>query len=347
LVCTRIRYRFAIALQSLCNRFAVALQSLCNRFAIALQSLCNRFAIALQSLCNRFAIALQSLCNPRSSWCHSRTFSSLCLSSLLYSTLTHDFTPLTLFSSLLFFSSVFPFPSLLCSTLDSISGLHGALGVLLALYERDARGGKGQMIDVALYESVFNLTESLISEYTAFGAVRQPSGGAVPGIAPSNTYKCKDGQYLLIAANGDTLYKRLMTSIDRLDLADDPSLQQNDGRVKRIEEIDTAIEAWTLTQTVDDANAFLKAASIPAGKIYTAKDIAEDPHYRARGVIETITSADGLAVEIPGIIPKLSGTPGLIHNRAPTLGEHTNSVLKDAGLTDAQIATLKAAGVLQ
>ena len=229
---------------------------------------------------------------------------------------------------------------------DTIAGLHGALGVLLALYERDARGGEGQMIDVALYESIFNLTESLLPEYSVFGAIRQPAGGALPGIAPSNAYRCGDGQYVLIAGNGDSIFKRLMTLIGRSDLGDDPSLAQNDGRAKRVVEIDAAINTWTATLGLDEVLKGLIQAQVPSGKIYTAKDIAEDPHYQARGVIETVESADGLKVQVPGIIPKLSQNPGAIRHRAPTLGEHTDQIMKSAGLTEEQIAILKKSGVL-
>jgi formyl-CoA transferase len=230
---------------------------------------------------------------------------------------------------------------------DTIAGLHGALGILLALYQRDARGGQGQMIDVALYEAVFNLTESLLPEYHVFGAIRQPAGGALPGIAPSNAYPCKDGQYVLIAANGDSLFKRLMELIQRNDLGNDPDLARNDGRAKRANELDAAIGAWTKERTLDEVLAALQTIVVPAGRIYTAKDIAEDPHYRARGVIETVESADGLKVEMPGIIPKLSDNPGQVRYRAPTLGEHTDSVLKSLGFSAEQIKTLKEAGVLQ
>ncbi len=229
---------------------------------------------------------------------------------------------------------------------DTIAGLHGALGVLLALYERDARGGQGQMIDVALYEAVFNLTESLLPEYSAFGAIRQPAGGALPGIAPSNAYRCADGQYVLIAGNGDSIYKRLMTLIGRADLGEDPDLAFNDGRAKRVVEIDAAINAWTKTLSLDEVLKGLLEAEVPSGKIYTAKDIAEDPHYQARGVIETVQAASGLKVQVPGIIPKLSQNPGSIRYRAPTLGEHTDEVLKSAGLTEEQIRILKKSGVL-
>ena len=229
---------------------------------------------------------------------------------------------------------------------DTIAGLHGALGVLLALYERDARGGDGQMIDVALYEAVFNLTESLLPEYSAFGAIRQPAGGALPGIAPSNAYRCKDGEYVLIAGNGDSIYQRLMTLIGRTDLGEDPDLERNDGRAQRVQEIDAAINAWTGSLSIDEVLKALVVAQVPSGKIYTAKDIAEDPHYHARGVIETVEGADGLKVQVPGIIPKLSQNPGAIRYRAPILGEHTDKVLQAAGLTEEQITHLKKSGVL-
>ena len=224
---------------------------------------------------------------------------------------------------------------------DTIAGLHGALGVLLALYERDARSGEGQMIDVALYESIFNLTESLLPEYSVFGTIRQPAGGALPGIAPSNAYRCSDGQYVLIAGNGNSIFKRLMILIGRSDLGDDPTLAQNDGRAKRVVEIDAAINTWTATLGLDEVLKGLIQAQVPSGKIYTAKDIAEDPHYQARGVIETVESADGLKVQVPGIIPKLSRNPGAIRHRAPTLGEHTDQIMKSAGLTEEQITILK------
>jgi formyl-CoA transferase len=229
---------------------------------------------------------------------------------------------------------------------DTIAGLHGAMGVLLALYERDARGGKGQMIDVALYESVFNLTESLLPEYSAFGVSRQAAGGALPGITPSNAYRCGDGEYVLIAGNGDSIFKRLMTVIGRSDLGEDPTLAQNAGRTLRAAELDAAIEAWTSSNKIEDVLEQLKNASVPSGRIYTAKDIAEDEHYRARNVIETVRTEDGLDVEVPGIMPKLSGNPGAIHSRGPMLGEHTQQVLAKAGLSADEIAALKAKGVI-
>ena len=171
---------------------------------------------------------------------------------------------------------------------DTLSALHGVIGILLALQHRHATG-KGQVIDVALYESVFNCMESLLPEYSAFGAVRGPAGSALPGIAPTNAYRCKEGAYALIAGNGDSIFKRLMTLIDRTDLANDPMLSDNTGRVARVEEIDKAIEAWTVNHSVDDVLQALESVSVPAGKIYNIADIANDPHYAARGMLQEIT----------------------------------------------------------
>ncbi|MDE2204673.1 MAG: CoA transferase [Burkholderiaceae bacterium] len=229
---------------------------------------------------------------------------------------------------------------------DTIAGLHGALGVLLALYERDARGGTGQVIDVALYESVFNLTESLLPEYSVFGAIRQPAGGALPGIAPSNAYRCAGGEYVLIAANGDNIFRRLMLRMGRQDLADDPGLSRNDGRAARADEIDAAINAWTGALPIGDVLAALHEAQVPSGPIYTVADIAADPHYRARGVIETVRAQSGIDVEMPGVVPKLSGTPGAVQTSAPRLGQHTRNVLRGHGLSDAQIDTLVSQGIV-
>jgi len=228
---------------------------------------------------------------------------------------------------------------------DTIAGLHGALGVLLALYQRDARAGQGQVIDAALYESLFNLTESLLPEYSAFGAVREPAGAALPGIAPSNAYRCRDG-YVLIAGNGDAIFARLMNRIGREDLGRDPELARNDGRVARVREIDAAIEAWTALRDIDDVLAAMREAGVPADRVYSVADIARDPHYRARGAIAQLESAGGARVEMPAVFPLLSENPGAIARRAPTLGEHTDAVLADAGLGEERRAQLRAQGVI-
>jgi formyl-CoA transferase len=223
---------------------------------------------------------------------------------------------------------------------DTLAALHGTIGVLTALYHRKVNGGRGQVIDVALHEAVFNVMESLMPEYSAFGAVREAAGSALPGIAPSNAYRCSDG-YVLVAGNGDSIFKRLMAAIGRPDLAEAPDLANNAGRVARVAEIDAAIGVWTATRGVDEVLALLGEAKVPAGKVYTAKDIAEDPHYRARDMILTQQTRDGYEVEVPGIVPKLMGTPGAIRSSAPGLGDDTDAVLREIGLTEAQIAALR------
>jgi formyl-CoA transferase len=228
---------------------------------------------------------------------------------------------------------------------DTLAALHGTIGVLTALYHRKVNGGRGQVIDVALHEAVFNVMESLIPEYSAFGAVREAAGSALPGIAPSNAYRCVDG-YVLVAGNGDSIFKRLMQAIGRPDLGDAPDLTNNAGRVARVDEIDAAIGAWTADRTVADVMDLLGAAKVPAGKVYTARDIAEDPHYRARDMILTQQSRDGYDVEVPGIVPKLMGTPGSVRSAAPRLGEDTDAVLREIGLTGDQIAALRARKVV-
>jgi len=215
---------------------------------------------------------------------------------------------------------------------DTLASLHGVIGILMALQHRhasiapDAPKGRGQVVDVALYEAVFNCMESLLPEYSAFGAVREAAGSALPGIAPSNAYPCADG-WVLVAGNGDSIFKRLMNAIGRADLASDPQLAGNAGRVARVEEIDSAIGAWTAPRTVAAVLDALNAAAVPAGRIYNARDIAQDPHYRARGMIQRVRTADGLELDVPGIVPKLSLTPGAISRAAPALGEDNASVL--------------------
>jgi crotonobetainyl-CoA:carnitine CoA-transferase CaiB-like acyl-CoA transferase len=214
---------------------------------------------------------------------------------------------------------------------DTLAALHGVIGVLMALRHREVNGGEGQMIDVALYESVFNVMESLLPEYDAFGAVRGAAGSALPGIAPSNAYPCADGAYVLVAGNGDSIFRRLMHTIARADLADDPALARNDGRVARAAEIDAAIGAWTLTLPISEVIAALQAAQVPAGRIYTVADIAKDPQYLAREMIVQTQDAAGRPLKVPGIVPKLGATPGRLRTPAPRLGEHNTTVLGQAG----------------
>ncbi len=288
---------------------------------------------------------------------------------------------------------------------DTLAALHGVIGILLALQHRHASvspaapRGQGQVIDVALYEAVFNCMESLLPEYSAFGAVRGAAGSALPGIAPSNAYRCKDGgaaaragppqarpapaglsaaapnlpaqvgtarrtvasgigasseprepgsvgAYVLIAGNGDSIFKRLMKEIGREDLAADPTLADNAGRVTRVDEIDHAIGLWTAQRTVEEVLAALDKAAVPAGRIYTVADIAADPHYQARGMLDSLQMADGTMLAVPGIVPKLSATPGTHRRNAPTLGQDTDAVLRELGLTPGQIQGLKDKGIV-
>ena len=228
---------------------------------------------------------------------------------------------------------------------DTLAALHGVIGILMALHHRNAHG-VGQVIDVALYEAVFNCMESLLPEYSAFGAVRGPAGSALPGIAPTNAYRCADGAYALIAGNGDSIFKRLMACIGRPDLAQDAGLASNTGRVARVEELDAAIGQWAQTLSVDEVLAALDKASVPAGKIYTVADIAADPHYAARGMLESVMMDDGSALAVPGFVPKLSLTPGSHQRNAPALGQDTDAVLREVGLSDAQISELRQRGVV-
>jgi formyl-CoA transferase len=200
---------------------------------------------------------------------------------------------------------------------DTLASLHGVIGILMALHEKKT-SGLGQVIDVALYEAVFNCMESLLPEYSEFGAVRGPAGSALPGIAPSNAYLCKDGKCALIAGNGDSIFKRLMHAIGREDLAADPALADNAGRVKRVEEIDAAIGAWTSELEVAQVLSVLDQAAVPAGRIYTVEDIAADPHYLARGMLAKVQMNDGSQLTVPGMVPKLSRTPGEHRRNAPS-----------------------------
>ena len=227
---------------------------------------------------------------------------------------------------------------------DTLASLHGVIGILLALQERH-NSGKGQIIDIALYEAVFNCMESLLPEYSAFGEVRQAAGSALPGIAPTNAYLCADGGYVLVAGNGDSIFKRLMTVIGRDDLGNDPQLENNDGRVKRVAELDQAIGEWAKTVSTDKALEILDSVAVPVGRIYTVADIANDPHYKARGNIQTIQMQDGSKLDVPGVIPKLSRTPGSIKTLAPDIGENTDEILQSIGLNDSQVASLKERGI--
>jgi formyl-CoA transferase len=242
---------------------------------------------------------------------------------------------------------------------DSLAALHGVIGAMMALRHRDATGGRwngetgtacragqGQMVDVALYEAVFNMMESLVPEYDHAGVVRERTGGALPGIVPSNTYTTKEGANIVIAGNGDAIFRRLMLAIGREDLANDAQLARNDGRVPRTAEIDGAIQAWCDTQGIDEALATLQAADVPVGKIYSVRDMMSDPQFLARRMFEQHHFSDGTPIKLPAITPKLSETPGETRWLGPKLGEHTEEVLHGLGYDAAAIEQLRLGKVI-
>ncbi|MGR3887333.1 CaiB/BaiF CoA transferase family protein [Pseudomonas sp. 1152_12] len=230
---------------------------------------------------------------------------------------------------------------------DSLASLHGVIGALMSLLRVKTGQGDGQVVDVSLAESVFNLMESLVPEYDMLGHVRERSGGALPGIAPSNTYLTADGAYVVIAGNSDPIYKRLMTTIGRADLAEAPEFAHNDGRAAKSGLLDAAITHWTSSLPIDQVLSALEAAEVPAGRIYSVADIVSDPHYQARGMLLNAVLPGGVSIKMPGIVPKLSETPGAVNWQGPTLGQHTDDILAELGLTGADIQRLKTAGVVQ
>jgi crotonobetainyl-CoA:carnitine CoA-transferase CaiB-like acyl-CoA transferase len=229
---------------------------------------------------------------------------------------------------------------------DTLAGLYGTLGALMALHHLKVNGGKGQLIDVALYESVFAVMESLVPEYQMFGHVRERTGSALPGITPSNTYLSADGQYVAIAGNGDGIFKRLMQAIGRDDLASDPELANNEGRTRHSARLDAAISEWTEAHPLADILQALNQAAVPAGRVYTAADIVADPHYEERQMIEHHMLPDGQPIDVPGIVPKLSATPGRTEWLGPPLGAHTAEVLGSVGIDAAELARLRSAGIV-
>ena len=229
---------------------------------------------------------------------------------------------------------------------DSIAALYGVIGALMALHHRDAVGGRGQVIDVALYEAVFGMMESLVPEFDVLGFIRERAGNALPGIVPSNTYPTRDGKFVIIGANNDAIFKRMMSAIGRSDLANDPALVTNAGRVPRTQELDRAIADWTKTHDLDAVLAALEKAQVPSGKVYSVADIVSDAHYLARGMIEKHKLPDGKEFKMPGIVPKLSETPGGTEWIGPTLGEHTAEVLSALGYSGKQQQELKERGVI-
>jgi formyl-CoA transferase len=228
---------------------------------------------------------------------------------------------------------------------DSIAALHGVIGALMALRHRDA-SGRGQVVDVALYESVFNLMESLVPEFDVLGYKRERAGNALPGIVPSNTYPTRDGRFVIIGANNDSIFKRLMAAIGRDDLAADPALATNAGRVPRTAELDAAIEAWTRAHDLAELLDALEKAEVPSGRVYDAEDIVNDAHYAARRMIEQWRLPDGRPMKIPAVVPKLSETPGGTRWLGPRLGEHTDAVLGALGYDEQERARLRRAGVI-
>jgi formyl-CoA transferase len=228
---------------------------------------------------------------------------------------------------------------------DSLAAMFGVIGALMAIHQRQSTG-RGQVVDVALYEAVFAMMESMLPEYGLDGFVRERSGAALPGIVPSNTYPCRDGKFVVVGANADSIFKRMMRAIGRADLADDPALATNAGRVRRTEELDGAIGEWTARHDHDEVHAVLEKAEVPSGRIYSIADIAADLHYRARGMIERHRLHGDEELLLPGIVPKLSETPGKTRWIGPKLGEHTDEVLGGVGLDAGEIARLRSAGVI-
>ncbi|MDK9703531.1 MAG: CoA transferase [Sulfuritalea sp.] len=229
---------------------------------------------------------------------------------------------------------------------DSIAALWGALGALMALRHREVNGGAGQVVDVALYEAVFAMMESLVPEFDVFGFIRERTGNVMPGITPSNTHTTKDGKHLIIGANGDAIFRRLMLAIGRADLADDPQFATNAGRDARAGEIYGVIDAWV---AANDADAVLRTAAeaqVPASPIYSAADMFRDPQFLARKMLEPAQLPDGKEFHVPGIVPKLSLTPGETRWLGPALGEHTESVLGRLGYTSDDLLGLRRDGVI-
>ena len=227
---------------------------------------------------------------------------------------------------------------------DSLAAMFGVIGALSALHHRQS-SGRGQVVDVALYEAVFAMMESMLPEYGMGGFVRERTGASLPGIVPSNTYPCKDGAYVVIGANADSIFKRMMKAIGRDDLAQDPALASNDGRARQTQRLDDAIAQWTAAHDLDEVLRVLEDSEVPSGRIYSIADIAADLHYQARAMIEKHRLA-GAELLLPGIVPKLSETPGETRWVGPRLGEHTDDVLASLGYGTDDIAALRERGVV-
>ncbi|MFQ5849534.1 MAG: CaiB/BaiF CoA transferase family protein [Candidatus Binatia bacterium] len=231
---------------------------------------------------------------------------------------------------------------------DTIAGMHAALGALMAVYRRDIHGsGQGQVVDVAISEAVFNMMESLLPDYDKVGYIRERWGAKIPDIVPTNTYACKDGKYIVIGGNGDAIYKRLMNAMGRKDLAEDPRLEHNEGRVAHEGLIDSAIETWTKQHTYREAFNLLEAAAVPCGPIYSIAEMVQDPHFNARGLFEEVEILKGEKLKIPRILPILSETPGRTEWVGPPLGAHNEEIFHQRlGLPKEELTTLQQEGVI-
>jgi crotonobetainyl-CoA:carnitine CoA-transferase CaiB-like acyl-CoA transferase len=231
---------------------------------------------------------------------------------------------------------------------DSLAGLHAALGILMAVYHRDIKGtGIGQMVDVAIYEAVFNMMEGIVPEYDKTGVVREREGTRLSGIVPTGTYPCKDGIYIIIGGNSDSIFKRLMTTMGRADMANDPRFEHNNDRGKHADEIDQAITDWTKQHPSEEVVRLLEDATVPVGPIYSVVDMLRDPHFQARGLFETVDLGGGDTVKLPALVPKLSETPGGMEWVGPPLGAHNEEVFgKLLGYSDEKLKELAAEGVI-
>ncbi|WP_038348456.1 CaiB/BaiF CoA-transferase family protein [Acinetobacter baumannii] len=230
---------------------------------------------------------------------------------------------------------------------DSLASLHAVIGALMSIVNIKTNNGNGQIVDVSLAESVFNIMESVVPEYDLHGFIRERSGGSLPGIAPSNTYRTKDNAFVVIAGNSDPIFKRLMHVIGREDLANRPEFEHNDGRAQQSDLLDAAIESWSRQHSIDEVLQQLEQAEVPSGRIYSVADMVNDPHFNARDMLLSTVLPDGQVVKMPGIVPKLSETPGQVKWRGPELGEHTESVLKQYGYQAEEIESLRVSGVVQ
>ena len=229
---------------------------------------------------------------------------------------------------------------------DSIAALWAAIGGLMALRHREVNGGVGQVVDVALYEAVFAMMESMVPEFDVAGFVRERTGNIMPGITPSNTHTTRDGRHIIIGGNGDAIFKRLMLAVGRPDLADDPGLASNAGRDLRAIELYGVIDAWVAARDGDCVLAALEAAEVPASSVYSVADMFRDAQFAARGMLEQATLPDGTPMRIPGVVPRLTETPGSTEWLGPGLGEHTDELLAGLGYKPERIAALRADGAI-